>query len=148
LEGKSCLLSGGAPESTVHHRTATVHVRCAISFHFWRSRPLQLRAGWCTGHCPVHTRCTPDSPVPPTDRWLGPRVAHGLRAHRCAGGHWLTGLSGVKFSREWPVCRSWPGALDTVRCTTGQSGVPSRAESWLHTDTLFHSFLFLFLALR
>jgi hypothetical protein len=23
--------------------------------------------------------CTPDSPVPPADRWLGPRVARGLR---------------------------------------------------------------------
>jgi hypothetical protein len=43
LEGQSCLLSGGAPDSPVHHRTATVHVRCAISFHSWRSRPLQLR---------------------------------------------------------------------------------------------------------
>jgi hypothetical protein len=24
-------------------------------------------------------RCTPDSPVPPVDRWCGPRVARGLR---------------------------------------------------------------------
>jgi hypothetical protein len=24
-------------------------------------------------------RCTPDSPVPPADRWRGPRVARGLR---------------------------------------------------------------------
>jgi hypothetical protein len=47
--------SGAPPDSPVHHRTTTVHVRCAISFHSWRSRPLQLRAGWRTGHCPVHT---------------------------------------------------------------------------------------------
>jgi hypothetical protein len=26
-----------------------------ISFLIWRSRPLQLRAGWRTGHCLVHT---------------------------------------------------------------------------------------------
>jgi hypothetical protein len=26
----------------------TIHVRCAISFLFWRSRPLHLRAGWRT----------------------------------------------------------------------------------------------------
>jgi hypothetical protein len=49
LEGFSCLLSSGAPDSPVHHRTATVHVRCVISFHIWRSRPLLLGAGWCTG---------------------------------------------------------------------------------------------------
>jgi hypothetical protein len=84
-----------------------------------------------------------------------------LAADRCADGCWLTGQSGAppdspvnysrtppKFSREWPVRRSWPGAPDTVRCTIGQSGVPSRAESWLHTGTFFQSFLFLFLALR
>jgi hypothetical protein len=68
LEGQSCLLSGGTPNSPVHHRTATVHVRCAISFHSWRSRPLQLHAGWRTGHCPV----------PPDDRWSGTRVARGF----------------------------------------------------------------------
>jgi hypothetical protein len=84
-----------------------------------------------------------------------------LTADRCADGHWLTGQSGAppdnpvnysrtppKFSREWPVRRSCLAPPDTVRCTIGQSGVPSRAESWLHTDTLFQSFLFLFLALR
>jgi hypothetical protein len=39
----------GAPPDT------TVHVQCTISFQFWRSRPLQLSAGWRTGHCPIHT---------------------------------------------------------------------------------------------
>jgi hypothetical protein len=47
-----------------------------------------------------------------------------LAADRCAGGRWLTGQSGAppdspvnysrmppKFSREWPVRRSWPGAF-------------------------------------
>jgi hypothetical protein len=84
-----------------------------------------------------------------------------LATDRCDDGRWLSGRSGAppdspvnysrmppKFSREWPVRRSWPGTPDTVRCTTRQSGVPSRAESWLHTGTLFQSFLFMFLALR
>jgi hypothetical protein len=50
---------------------------------------------------PNTVRCTPDSPVPPSDRWLLPRVTRGLRADR------------------------WPGRLlahRTVWCTTGQSG--------------------------
>jgi hypothetical protein len=34
-----------------------------------------------------------------------------------------------------------PGASDTVRCTTGQSGVPDRAELWLYSA---NSFAFLF----
>jgi hypothetical protein len=91
LVGKSCLLSGGAPDSPVHHRTTTVHVWCTISFHSWRSQPLQLRAGWRTGHCPV----------PPADRWSGPRVARGF------GGRPL----------RWQ-----PLAHRIVRCTTEKSG--------------------------
>jgi hypothetical protein len=50
---------------------------------------------------------------------------------------WFTGQSGAPpdspviysrtpliASREQPVDRRWPGAPDTVRCTTGQSGAP------------------------
>jgi hypothetical protein len=54
LEGNFCLLSGGTPDSPVHHQTSTVHCPVRISFHSWRSRPLDLRAGWHTGQCPVH----------------------------------------------------------------------------------------------
>jgi hypothetical protein len=81
---------------------------------------------------PDTVRCTPDSPVPPLDRWLG----HVSRAD-CAADCWLTGQSGappdspVIFSRttstilrERPFHQSQPGAPDTVRCTTGQSGAP------------------------
>jgi hypothetical protein len=59
---------------------------------------------------------------------------------RCAGGRWLTGQSGappdspVNYSRSPPNSPEsglftgvQPGTPDTVRCTTGQSGVPSRA---------------------
>jgi hypothetical protein len=40
---------GWPPDSPVHHRTSTVHCPVRISFHSWRSRPLELRAGWRTG---------------------------------------------------------------------------------------------------
>jgi hypothetical protein len=82
-------------------------------------------------------------------------------AHRCSGERWLTGQSGtppdspVNYSHTPPnipesglFTEVQPGAPDTFRCTTEQSGVPSRAESWLYIGTLFQSFLFLFLALR
>jgi hypothetical protein len=55
LEGQSCLLSGGAPDSPVCHRTANVHVRCPIPFQIGHSRPLQIGGSWRTRHCPVHT---------------------------------------------------------------------------------------------
>jgi hypothetical protein len=58
-------------------------------------------------------------------------------ADRCAGGRWLTVQSGappdspVNYSRMPPnspksglITGVQPGAPDTVRCTTGQSGVP------------------------
>ena len=88
---------------------------------------------WRTGH----VRCTPDSPVPPSDRWLG----HVSRADRAAD-RWpgrplahrtvrCTPDSPVNYSRtspvnsrERPLRSSQPGAPDTVRCTTGQSGAP------------------------
>jgi hypothetical protein len=74
-------------------------------------------------------RCTPDSPVPPTSRWLG----HVSRADRAAD-RWLTGHCPVNYSRtplissrEHQVRLSQPGAPDTVRCTTGQSGAPRQS---------------------
>jgi hypothetical protein len=41
------------------------------------------------------------------------------------------------FSREQLFTGDQPGAPDTVRCTTGQSGVPDRAGLWLHTAKSF-----------
>jgi hypothetical protein len=43
-------------DSPVHHRTSTVHCPVRISFHSWRSRPLDLRAGWCTGQSGAPSR--------------------------------------------------------------------------------------------
>jgi hypothetical protein len=86
-------------------------------------------------------------------------VGHASRADcaadRCSGGHWLTGQSGappdslmnysctpLKISREWPVCRSWPGAPDTVRCTQTEQQLA------VHSQLFSNPFLFLILALR
>jgi hypothetical protein len=85
-------------------------------------------------------RCTPDNPVPPSDRWLG----HVSRADPVADrwpdrplAHWTvrcTPDSPVNYSRtplitsrEQQVCLSQPGAPNTVRCTTGQSGAPRQS---------------------
>jgi hypothetical protein len=83
-----------------------------------------------------HVRCTPDSPVPPSSRWLG-HVSHADRA----ADRWLgrqlahrtvrcTPDSPVNFSRtssansrERPLRSSQSGAPDTVRCTTGHCPV-------------------------
>jgi hypothetical protein len=105
---------------------------------------------------PDTVRCTPDSPVPPSDRWLG----HTSHAD-CAADRWLTGQSGappdspVNFSRtpstnsrEWPVDQTpaWrtghcPVHHRTVRCTqTVQSlGYSSQVFSFC----IFSSFLLL-----
>jgi hypothetical protein len=83
---------------------------------------------------------------------------------RCASDHWLTGQSGappdspVNYSRTPPIfpesglfTGSQPGAPDTVRCTTGQSGVPDELSFGCTEPSIFDSFLLffsLFLALR
>ena len=120
-EGNSCLLSPGAPDSPVHHRTLSG----ADFFPSLAKRPLAVQIRWRTGHCPV----------PPSDRWLchasradyvADRWPGRLLAHRTVR---CTPYSPVNFSRtpptksrEQPLHQSQPGAPDTVRCTTGQSG--------------------------
>src|SRR6187455_3133003 len=112
---------------------------------------------WRTGH----VRCTPDSPVPPSDRWLG----HVSRADSAAD-RWpgrplahrtvrCTPDSPVNFSRtpsansrERPLRSRQPGASDTVRCTTGQSGAPDRTAFWLYTANFTLTLFLLFQALR
>jgi hypothetical protein len=106
-------------------------------------------------------RCTPDSPVPPTSRWLG----HVSRADRTAD-RWpgrplahrtvqCTPDSPVNFSRtplitsrEQQVRLSLPGAPDTVRCTTGQSGAPRLSRLWQNKVISFLIWFLLFPALR
>jgi hypothetical protein len=108
LEGKTCLLSGGAPDSPVHHRTTTVHVRCAISFQIMLIRPLLLGASWRTGQSGV-----PNRPLLRATRRLR-IVQPTVGCERI----WLTGQSGappdspviysrtpLSFSREQLVHR-------------------------------------------
>jgi hypothetical protein len=105
---------------------------------------------------PDTVRCTPDSPVPPSDRWLG----HVSRADRAAD-RWLTGQSGappdspVNFSRTPPTksreqlvdgCPA--GAPDTVRCTTGQSGAPRLSRLLAASSHSFSIAFSLILSLR
>jgi hypothetical protein len=128
----------------VHHRTTTVHVWCAISFHSWHSRLLQLYVGWRTEHCPVPLPTVGAGHASPAD----------LAADHCAGGRWLSGQSGAppdspvnysrtppKFSRERPFRRKpvWH---------TGQSGAPKPSRSWLYTANTFPILFLLFLSLR
>jgi hypothetical protein len=68
-EGNSCLLSVGAPDSPVHHRTLS-----GARF------PSKIGA---VDHCSLGAVGAPDSPVPPSDRWLG----HASRAD-CAADRW------------------------------------------------------------
>jgi hypothetical protein len=89
LEGNISFLSGGAPDSPVHHRTLSGAGSPSINGAVDRCSPGAVGA-------PDTVRCTPDSPVLPSDRWL----VHASRAD-CA-------------ADRWP---SRPLAHRTVRCT-------------------------------
>jgi hypothetical protein len=152
-EGHPCLLSSGAPDS--HYRRSGADL-LPFRAQTTVAAPGQLahrtmsgahRTVWCplstvgAGHAsPVD--CTTD---------------------HCAGDCWLTGQSGappdspMNYSRTPPIfpesglfTGGWPSAPETVRCTTRQSGVPSRARLRLHPAKSFAILFFfsLFLALR
>ena len=122
-EGKSCLLSPGAPDSPVHHRTLS-----GADFLSYLAKPTVGILG-AVG--------APDSPVPLLA--VGSATCHAWIARPTVGpaDRWLTGQSGVPpnspvnysrtspvNSRERPLRSSQPGAPDTVRCTTGHCPVP------------------------
>jgi hypothetical protein len=81
----------------VAHRTVRCTTRQSLLLSGARSPSFSGEVNRCSAE-PVGT---PDSLVPPADRWRGPRVARGLR--------------------DRPF-RWRPLAHRTVRCTTGQSG--------------------------
>jgi hypothetical protein len=99
-----CTGQSGAPRDTV---------RCPISFQKWRSRPLLSGAVGA----PDTVRCTPDSPVPPYDHWLG----HASRAD-CA-------------ADRWP---SRPLAHRTVRCTLDSPVNYSRSSPHFSRERAVH----------
>jgi hypothetical protein len=129
-EGNSCLLSPGAPDSPVHHRTlsgADFFPSLAKST-VGALEPLvhrTLSGAHRTVRCPFRPLA------------LATRRARIPRPTVGPADCWLTGQSGAppdspmiysrmppSKSRERPVRQSQPGAPDTVRCTTGQSGAP------------------------
>src|SRR5688572_20720065 len=118
----------GAPDMSGAHRT----VRCPL-----------LAVGSAT--CPAQiARPT----VGPADRWLtGQSGAH--RTVRCTPDSLVnyTRTSPVN-SRERPVRSSQPGAPDTVRCTTGQSGAPRLSRVLAARAKTIPIRFFLFPALR
>jgi hypothetical protein len=86
---------------------------------------------------------------PPT---IGAATRHVKIARPTVGAvdRWLTGQSGVPLGSPVNYSRTpstflesglftgvQPGAPDTVRCTTGQSGVLDWAEFWLHRANTF-----------
>jgi hypothetical protein len=105
----------------------------------------QPESRWRTGH----VRCTPDSLVPSSSRWLG----HVSRADRAAD-RWpdrplahrivrCTPDSSVNYSRtspvnsrERPLCSNQPGAPDTVRCTIGHCPVHHRTVRCSQTEQI------------
>jgi hypothetical protein len=153
-EGKSCLLSTGAPESPVHHRTLS-----GADFFSVLAQPSigdleplahrTLSGAHRTVRCPLQT--------------VGPATRHARIARPTVGSadRWLTGQSGAppdspvifsrtlsSSSRERPIDQRQPGAPDTVRCTTGQSGAPRLSRVLAARAKSFPFIFSLILALR
>jgi hypothetical protein len=148
----------------VAHRT----VRCTTGQPLFMSGARFPSIHGAVDRCNFGLVGAPDSPVPPADRWRGPRVARGLRsrplrwrplAHRTV--RCTTGQSGappdspVNYSHT-PSSSPESGwfnldsssAPDTVWCTIGQSGAPRPSSSWLYTTNSFPIYFLLFLSLR
>jgi hypothetical protein len=133
-------MSPGAPDSPVH----TGHCPVRISFLLGRSRPLAPESRWRTGQSGAPSR--------PLAR---PRVLRRSRSRPLARPTVGSPDSPVNYSRTPPmksreqrVCTSQPGAPDTVRCTTGQSGAPRLSRVLAARAKTFPIVLYLFLALR
>jgi hypothetical protein len=137
-EGNSCLLSPGAPDSPVHHRTLSGADFFPILAQptVGDSEPLAQR----TVRCPLLTVGSATRRARITRPTVGPADC------------WLTGQSGappdspVIYSRspptkprEQPVRQSQPGAPDTVWCTTGQSGAPRPSSLLAVHNQLLHN---------
>jgi hypothetical protein len=129
----------------------TGHCPVRISFLFWCSRPLKIWSRWRTGHCPVHTGQSGALFIPLA--W--PRVTSGLRGRPLARPTVDSPDSPVNYcrtppanSQERPFHQSQPGAPDTVRCTTGQSGAPRLSRLLATSSQAFPIVFSLILAIR
>jgi hypothetical protein len=99
---------------------------------------------WLTGQ----SGASPDRPVNFSRTPLNDSRERRLRRRRLTGQSVAPPDSPVNYGRTPPsvpesglFTRGWPGAPDTVQCTTGQSVVPDCSESWLFQP---RSFLLLF----
>jgi hypothetical protein len=137
--------SGAPPDN---HCSCTVH-----DFLPFLAQPTGATSGWLAHRTLSDAHRTVRCPQPTVG--AGHASPADCAADHCAGDCWLTGQSGAppdslvnyshtlpKFPESGQFAGDQPGAPDTVRCTTRQSGVPDCAESWLHTYTLFQSFSF------
>jgi hypothetical protein len=144
-EGNSCLLSPGAPDSPVHHRTLSGadFFPSLAKPTVGGSEPLAhrtLSGAHRTVRCPLLTVGS------------ATRRARITRPTVGRADCWLTGQSGAppdspviysrtppSKSREKPVDRRQSGAPDTVRCTTGQSGAPRPSSLLVVLSQLLHN---------
>jgi hypothetical protein len=118
-------------------RCTTGHCLVRISFLFWCSRPLAFWSRWRTRHYSVHTR-QPGAPFRPLPRPTVGSPDSPMNFSRTP----------PTKSRERPFHQSQPGAPDTVRCTTGQSGAPRLNCLWLNKAISFPNRFLLFPVLR
>jgi hypothetical protein len=153
-EGNPCLLSGGAPDSLVHHRTLSG----ADCFPILAQPTVEdleplahrtLSGAHRTVRCPHLT--------------VGSATRHARIARPTVGSadRWLTGQSGappdspVIYNCTSPsrpesrqLTRRQPGTPDTVWCTTGQSGAPRLSRVLAARAKSFPIIFSLILALR
>jgi hypothetical protein len=137
LVGKSCLLSGGAPDSPCRCPVRDLlpflaHPTVADS---WQLAHRTLSGAHQTVWCPLPTVGAPT------------RRARIARPTVGAVDRWIIGQSGappdslvnfsrtpLNVSRERPVHRDWSGAPDTVRCTTEHCLVHHRTVRCTQTE--------------
>jgi hypothetical protein len=130
---------------SVAWRTGQSGVRCGFLSLNGEADRWQPERRWRTGH----VRCTPDSPVPPSSRWLG----HVSRADRAVD-RWLTGQSGAHRTVWWiiAVCRRWiPESSQFARASLAHrtlSGAPRLSKVLAARAKTFPIGLLLFPALR
>jgi hypothetical protein len=141
-EGNSCLLSTGAPDSPVHHRTLS-----GADFFPILAQPtiddLELLAHRTLSGAHRTVRC-PHQTVDLATRHA--RIARPTVGSPDSSVNYSRTPS--SSSRERPVGQRQPGAPDTLRCTTGQSGAPRLSRVLAARAKSFPFVFSLILALR
>jgi hypothetical protein len=154
LEGNSCLLSPGAPDSPVHHRTLS-----GADLFPYLAKPtvgaLESLAHRTLSGAHRTVRCPLLAVGSATRRARIKRPTVGLTTVGSPDTVRCTPDSPVNYSRtpfissrEQQVRLSQPSAPDTVRCTIGQSGAPRQSWLWLNKAISSPIRFLLFPALR